>query len=250
MTHAEQIRTALTGGQTSIGGWMQIPDDGVATIMGAAGFDWVALDLEHGRFSEAQLPSLFRAVAARGTVALARVGQVTAYAIKAALDGGASGVILPMIETAQMLREAIAWANYPPRGTRGVGYAAANLFGKELQRDLDGTGPLVVAQIEHAKAVACIDALLETPGLDAVMLGPYDLSASLGVTGEFDHPEFRRAMTTVAAACRRHGIASGVHIVLPEPERLRAAVAEGHRFIAYGTDAVFLWKSAVRPDIA
>ena len=228
---------------------MQIPDDNVAEIMGAAGYDWVAVDLEHGRFSEDRLPSFFRAIAVGGSLPMARVGQVTPYAIKAALDSGAGGVILPMIDTPSLLQDAIGWAHYPPRGVRGVGYSRANLFGKRFDSCVRKADPIVVAQIEHVRAVACIDALLQVPGLDAVMVGPYDLSASMGLTAEFDHPEFCKAMSIIEAACRRHGIPSGLHVVLPTRKALQAAIGEGHRFIAYGTDAVFLWQGAAAPDL-
>jgi 2-dehydro-3-deoxyglucarate aldolase len=244
-----RIREKLKRGAPSIGGWMQIPNDSVAEIMGTAGFDWIALDLEHGRFSEDCLPSMFRSIAAGGSVPLARLGRVAAYDIKAVLDSGAGGIILPMIDTVELLRDAIAWAHYPPRGVRGVGYSRANLFGKRFDQVLSEADPIVVAQIEHVRAIECIDALLQLPGLDAIMVGPYDLSASMGLTAEFAHPQFCEALLSIVTACRRHGVASGMHVVLPQKDALRAAIADGHRFIAYGTDAVFLWQNATVPDI-
>ena len=249
MTGIDDVRRKLRGGQHSIGSWLQISNDSVATIMGAAGFDWVAVDLEHGRFAEESLPTLFRALSAGGTAPFARLGAVSPYTVKAALDAGASGLILPMIDSADLLRDAISWAHYPPRGTRGIGFSAANLFGKHFDGHLKSDDPIVVAQIESANAVACIDALLKLEGLDAVMIGPYDLSASLGVTGDFDNPIFKRSLSDVASACRRHGIASGVHVVVPDRSRLRTALEDGHQFVAYGTDAGFLWSNAGIPDV-
>jgi 2-dehydro-3-deoxyglucarate aldolase len=249
MACVDDIRSKLRNGRPSIGSWLQIPNDAVAAIMGAAGFDWVAVDLEHGRFPEDALPSLFRAIAAGGSAPFARVGTVSPYAIKASLDGGAVGIILPMIDSVELLRDAIAWAHYPPRGTRGIGFSAANLFGKQFDRHLKEADPIVVAQIEDTRAVACIDALIALQGLDAVMIGPYDLSASLGITGQFDNAAFRQVLADVASACRRHGVASGVHVVVPERDRLWSALQEGHQFVAYGTDASFLWKNAEIPNL-
>ncbi len=228
---------------------MQLTDASIGEILGMAGYDWVALDLEHGRFAEDNYPSLFRAIENGGSLPFARVGQISAYAIKAVLDAGACGVILPMIESAKALSDAISWAHYPPRGVRGVGYSRANLFGQRFNEYLGSINPIVVAQIEHINAVKCIGDILKVPRLDAVMVGPYDLSASMGLTEQFDHPEFRAALASVLHACREHGVASGVHIVLPEKDRLQTAIDEGHRFIAYGTDAVFIWSAAVVPDV-
>ena len=246
---ADDIRTLLKSGMPTLGSWMQLPNDSVAEIMGAAGFDWVALDLEHGRFPESSLPSLFRALEAGGCVPFARVGDVTAYSVKAVLDSGGQGVILPMINSADLLSRAMAWAHYPPRGVRGVGYSRANLFGKKFDEYLNVFNPVVVAQIEHVRAVKEIDAILTVPGLDAIMVGPYDLSASMGLTGQFDHPEFAAALTRITDACREHGVASGLHVVTPDKHRVQSAIDDGHRFIAYGTDAIFLWKGATRPDM-
>ncbi len=250
MTTLEQVRGKLRRGEPTIGTWMQLADDSVAEIMGAAGFDWVAIDLEHGRFAEAQLPSLFRAIEATGTLPFVRLGEVSAYRIKAALDAGAKGLILPMIESAEQLERAVSWAMYPPRGTRGVGYSRANLFGSNFDTGISAAPPLIVAQIEHIRAVDGIDALLSVSGLDAIMIGPYDLSASIGATGAFGDEAYKRALSTVIAACKRHGVPCGLHVVQPDEEALRQAIAAGHRFVAYGTDAVFLWKSAKRPEIA
>jgi len=244
----EDIRATLKEGRATIGSWMQLPNDGVAEIMGAGGFDWVALDLEHGRFAEDQLASLFRAIAMGGALPCARIGQVSAYAVKAVMDSGAEGVVLPMIETAELLRDAIGWANFPPRGTRGVGYSRANLFGKNFDPYRERINPLVVAQIEHIRAIENIDAIMTVPGLDAIMVGPYDLSASMGLTGQFDHPDFAAALVRLSEASRRHGVPSGLHVVQPEPARVEAAIREGHQFIAYGVDAVFLWHGARRPN--
>lgn len=245
----EHIRTVLKDGKPTFGSWMQIANDSVAEIMGASGFDWIALDLEHGRMSEEQLPSLFRAIEAGGALPFARIGQVSAYAIKVVMDSGAAGVILPMIESADVLREAVAWAHYPPRGTRGVGYSRANLFGKHFERVLEETDPIIVAQIEHIRAVENIDAIMSVAGLDAIMVGPYDMSASMGLTGQFDHPVFVDVLSKIAMASRKHGIPSGLHIVQPEPARVEAAVEAGHQFIAFGVDAVFLWDGARLPAI-
>lgn len=240
----------LAAGGSSVGSWMQLADSNVAEMLGVSGYDWVAIDLEHGRYAENQLPDIFRALTTGGTLPFARLGQVSAYTVKAALEAGAQGLIFPMVENAAQVRQAVSWAHYPPRGSRGVGYSRANLFGKAFDSYRDAIDPFLVAQIEHKDAAREIDAILDVPGVDAIMIGPYDLSASMGLTGQFDHPDFRAILSGVLSACARKGVPAGQHVVVPDPKRLEATLAEGYRFVAYCTDAIFLWASAARPAIA
>lgn len=229
---------------------MQLADSGVAELMGAAGYDWVAVDLEHGHYTEERLPDIFRALMTGGTLPFARLGQVDAYSIKTALDGGAQGLIFPMVESPEQVRQAVSWSHYPPRGSRGVGYSRANLFGKAFDDYRNSMDPFLVAQIEHRDAARNIEAILAVEGIDAIMIGPYDLSASMGLTGQFDHPAFKDLLAGVNAACARKGMPAGQHVVTPDRRRLEEALAEGYRFVAYCTDAIFLWSGASRPDVA
>lgn len=245
----KNISKKLQKGQPTIGTWLQIPSPDVAEILGRAGYDWVAVDLEHGCFGRQSLPDIFRALELGGTVPLARVARCHPNDIKQALDSGAQGLILPMIETAPQLEKGIASAHYPPHGGRGVGYSRANLFGQNFDNYVSTTGSqvFIVAQIEHIRAVDNLDDILSTDRLDAIMIGPYDLSGSMGITGDFSNPEFKEVMATVLAKARQHNIPSGVHIVQPDEELLTRKIREGYQFIAYGTDAVFLYNGAKCP---
>ena len=184
----------------------------------------------------------------------------TKTAIKAALEAGAQGLIFPMIESREQLDQAISWATYPGhddgrrggeplRENRGVGFCRANAFGKDFDAYMRDTAPRIflVAQIEHIRAVEELDAILSQPRLDAIMVGPYDLSGSMGLTGQFDHPDFKAVMDRIHEACWRHHARMGLHVVQPDPGELRRQVAAGCRFIAYGIDSVFLWQAAARP---
>ncbi len=242
------IRAQLASGDVSIGSWMQLPNASVAEIMGQAGYDWVALDLEHGHFSTHHLPDLFRALELGGTLPLVRLAHGHAKDCKTALDAGAGGVIVPMVESAReltLVRDACRW---PPAGTRGVGFNRANLFGKHFDAyAAEAQAPLLVAMIEHVRAVGELDAILQVEGLDAILIGPYDLSASLGVTGQFDDQTFIETMGRIRAACAARGVPSGVHVVAPEPAVLRQRLADGYRFLAYSIDSVFLNAASERP---
>ncbi len=242
------IRKSLALNHLSIGSWMQIPHSSVAEIMGQAGYDWVAVDMEHGAISVSQLPDIFRALEIGGTLPLVRLAEGQPKDCKQALDAGAGGVIVPMIESAAQLIKVRDASRWPPAGTRGVGFSRANLFGKHFDAyAVEAQAPLLVAMIEHIRAVENLDEILQVEGLDAVLIGPYDLSASMGLTAKFDSPKFIAAMDRIRALCSRHCVPSGVHVVMPDTDALQQRIAEGYRFIAYSTDAVFLNKSTTSP---
>jgi 2-dehydro-3-deoxyglucarate aldolase len=247
-TATQQLRERLRQGGHSVGSWIQIPHASVAEIMGQAGYDWVAVDLEHGSISVHQLPDLFRALELGSTLPLARLARGHFKDCKQALDAGAAGVIVPMVAKAEHLltvRDACRW---PPAGTRGVGFSRGNLFGKHFDAYRDeAQAPFLVAMIENIRAVENLEAILSVEGLDAILIGPYDLSASMGLTGQFDHADFQSAQARIHELCGKHNIPFGVHVVMPNPDQLRHHVAAGYRFIAYSLDSVFLHTAVANP---
>jgi 2-dehydro-3-deoxyglucarate aldolase len=179
----------------------------------------------------------------------ARVAEASRDNVKAALDSGALGLILPMIENTAQLEQALAWAHYPPKGCRGVGYCRANAYGAKFSEYLtESENIFMVAQIEHIKAVDSLEAILALPGLDAIMVGPYDLSGSMGIIGQLDHPDVTAAMNRIAALAKHAGVPMGTHVVMPDPAELSARVREGYLFLAYGIDAVFLRGASSCPE--
>lgn len=259
---ANGIRTIIEQGRPSIGTWLQLPSADVAEIMARAGYDWVAIDMEHGSFGPSILPNIVRAIECGGAAPFARLPEADKVWIKAALEAGAQGLIFPMIESAEQLEKAIDLSTYPGQDFwrtgapapeyRGVGFCRANQFGKDFSHYRENTAPqiFIVAQIEHIRAVENIDAILSNKRLDAIMVGPYDLSGSMGLTGEFSNPVFQAAMNRIASACARHGAVMGAHVVEPEPALLEEEIKRGSRFISYGIDTVFLWQAAQRPKVA
>ena len=245
------LRAKLRGGGTTIGSWMQIPHASVAEIMGQAGYDWVALDLEHGAIALHQIPDLCRALELGGTLPLARVAHGHPKDCKQALDAGVGGVIVPMIESAAQLTAARDHCRWPPAGTRGVGFSRANLFGKHFDAYREeAQAPLLVAMIEHVRAVENLDAILAVQGLDAVLIGPYDLAASMGLTAQFTELRFIEVLQRVRSLTDSRRVPCGIHVVEPDPATLNRHLEEGYRFIAYSLDAVFLNSHASRPGRA
>lgn len=241
------IRKLLASGQPTIGSWMQIPHPSVAEIMGQAGYDWVAVDMEHGAIAVHQLPDLFRALELGGTLPLVRLAQGHTKDCKQALDAGAGGVIVPMVESAGQLTQVRDICRWPPAGTRGVGFSRANLFGKHFDAYREeAQAPLLVAMIEQFHALDHLEKILQVEGLDAILIGPYDLSASMGLTAKFGALEFIAVIDSIRKLCKQYCIPCGVHVVMPDSVLLKERIDEGYQFIAYSIDAVFLNSASIR----
>jgi 4-hydroxy-2-oxoheptanedioate aldolase len=221
----------------------------VANLLAIAGLDWVLFDLEHGAGDEGLLQSQMLAAEADGAAAVARTETFERIRIGRVLDLGARGVMLPRVDSAAQAAEAMAHLRYPPDGDRGVaGANRARRFGLRTDPFAAANGEIAgIVQIESAQAVAEVDAIAAVPGVDALFVGPNDLSHSLGVPGDLDAPVFRDAVQRVLAAAREHGRAAG--ILAPTPERARAFIAEGFTLVALGNDATLL-AGAVRDALA
>lgn len=243
------IRNRLRDGGTSVGSWMQIPNASVAEIMGQAGYDWVALDMEHGAISLHQLPDLCRALELGGTLPLVRLANRQPEGCAQVLDSGVGGVIVPSVESSEQLlriRDACRW---PPAGKRGVGFSRANLFGQRFDTyRQEAQAPLLVAMIEHVAALEQLPEIVAVEGLDAILIGPYDLSASLDCTGAFSDPRFISTMAAIQDIASGGGVACGIHVVTPSPEELRTRQTSGYRFLAYSIDSVIIRLGATRPQ--
>jgi len=237
----KKIRNNLNSGETSIGTWQQIPHPSISEILGSNGFDWVAVDMEHGSVGVHQLPDLFRAIELGGSLPLARVAMAKEKDCRQALDAGAGGVIIPMIESADQLDSLVKVSCWPPSGNRGVGFSRANLFGKNFdQYKSEAQAPLIIAQIENITAVDNLDTILKVEGLDAIIIGPYDLSASLGLTGDFNNSNFKRTIKKIIVTCKDRKIPAGYHIVNQNTNTLNEKINEGYQFIAFSMDSVVL----------
>jgi len=244
----EEIRQKLSSGTYSLGSWMQIPNSSIAEIMGQSGYDWVAVDLEHGSISVNQLPDIFRALELGNTLPLVRLAEAQAKDCKQALDAGAGGVIVPMVEDSKQLEFIRDYCRWPPSGKRGVGFSRANLFGKFFKDYIDeAQKPLLVAIIESIKAVENLESILKVKGLDAVLIGPYDLSASMNLTAKFEDEEFLHIIEKIRTLANQHSVASGIHVVNPKHDDLKQRIDEGYQFIAYSLDSVFLLKGCENP---
>lgn len=244
-----QLRERLRQGHPVIGSWLNTASPIAAELMATAGFDFLTVDIEHSAVDLPQAQALFQAIKAGNPACapLARLAGNVYADTKRFLDAGAAGVIAPFINTGDQARELVRAVKYPPQGMRGVGYCRANDYGLHLERSVAQANEqtFVCVQIEHADALANLDQIFAVAGIDAAIIGPYDLSASMGITAQFDHPEMRAATKHILAACQKHGIAPGIHVVQPEPAEVVARLQEGYRFIAYSLDITMLLRASL-----
>ncbi|HWR22541.1 MAG TPA: aldolase/citrate lyase family protein [Feifaniaceae bacterium] len=236
------FRSALMQKKPLIGSWIQTGSPAAAEILAGAGFDWIAVDCEHSSIGIEEFTQAARGLHGRDVTALARVRENDTLAIRQALDMGAEGVIVPMVNSAEEAKKAVAAAKYPPLGRRGFGYCRANNWGMDFDAYAARANEdvSVIVMIESREAVEQIDAILEVEGVDGVFVGPYDMSGSYGCVGKTDDPVIAKACQIVAEACERHRKAAGRHIVQPSREAVSQALEQGFTFIALGADIVFL----------
>ena len=241
-----KLRWALLQREVTLGSWVQIGHPGVAEVLARAGFDWVCVDLEHGAIDLESTANLFRALGGSGCVPVARLPVNDPTWIHRVLDAGARGLIIPMVKTAAEAEAAIREAKYPPRGVRGFGYSRANGHGADFAAYIESANDEIamIMQIEHKDAVANLDAILRVDGVDGVFVGPLDLSGSMGITGQIEHPQMVAALAQYRSVCAAHGKAAGMHLVRPDETSIRRALEDGYTMIALGLDNVFLQEGA------
>jgi 2-dehydro-3-deoxyglucarate aldolase len=222
----------------SIGSWITLAHPSIAEIMASAGFDWLAVDLEHSVVTIREAEELIRVISLKGVAPFVRLSSNNPEQIKRVMDAGAHGVIVPMVNSVQSAVAAVAAVKYPPMGERSFALARAHSYGAKFQEYLDWqeNNSMVVVQIEHIEAVNNLEAILSVPGVDAYFVGPYDLSGSIGIPGQFDHPDFIQAMATIRRIAKDSGKPGGMHIVEPDTAALLQCIKEGNKFLAYSMD--------------
>jgi 2-keto-3-deoxy-L-rhamnonate aldolase RhmA len=239
------LRRRILAGETLFGAWASLASPGSAELLGRAGYDWVVVDMEHGYTTESELLAHLTAIEGSGSVALVRPQSGERLRIGRALDMGAAGIVVPRLDTAEQVREAVTFLRYPPTGQRGVALltrgarlgTVSHAGVAALNDDIVG-----IVQIESPSALEAADDLAAIDGVDVLFVGPADLSHSLGIPGQFANATYQDALKKVVAACRAHGKAPG--ILLYDHASFRPHLDLGFTFVGLGADISFVNEGA------
>lgn len=227
----------------SIGSWLSTGSPYIAEIMAKAGFEWLVIDMEHSAANGIMMVQrLIQVIDLSGCKPLVRVGSSDPLQIKLVLDAGAKGIIVPMVNSKDDALAVVRAAKYAPQGRRGVGLWRAQGYGRNFKEYFDTFNDegLVIAQVEHIDAIDNIIEILAVDGIDGFIVGPYDLSASIGAPGDFSNPGYLKAIKKLENVIAQTNKWVGIHIVHPDRKVLRERLAKGYNFIAYGVDFTYL----------
>jgi 4-hydroxy-2-oxoheptanedioate aldolase len=241
------FRDRTLNGETLFGLFLDLGSPASAELCGSIGYDWLLVDLEHGAATEADLLGLLQAVEVGGSIPLVRPQSGERLRIGRALDMGARGIMVPRLDSADQAREAVTFLRYPPAGVRGVatrvrGAGLGVVSHGEIRRLNDRVVGIV--QIESIGGLRDVDSIASIDGVDVLFVGPADLTHSLGIPGEFDHPDYRAALEAVVRACRAHGKAAG--ILVYDTAVVPGLLELGFTFVGIGSEGAFVAESARR----
>ena len=239
------LKDKLKKKKLTIGSWITLAHPAIAEIMAKSGFDWLAVDMEHSVITLSEAQNLIQVIELCQVTPLVRVSENEPTLIKRVMDAGAHGVIVPMVNTADDARSAVSSVKYPPVGKRGVGLARAQGYGLEFEKYKNWVNKhsVVIVQIEHIEAVDNLDEILECPGVDGFIVGPYDLSASLGKPGNYQNSAVTDAINEIRRKSKKHRCVSGFHVIPPDYRQVIKKAKEGYLFIGFSLDTLFLGNS-------
>jgi len=229
-----------------LGTWITLAHPAIAEIFSNAGFDWLTIDMEHSVIDLFDAENLIRTANLSGSIPLVRLPSNDEVIIKRILDAGSAGIIIPQINSEDELVRAIKATKYAPDGIRGAGLARAQSYGEDFDgyKSIVDNDMLIIAQIEDKKALKNLDSILSVPQLDAIIIGPYDLSASMGKAGQLDDKEVTEAIDKIVQKSIDQGVSCGIHIIEPNTDELNSRIKEGFNFIAYSLDIRMLSHNA------
>lgn len=236
------LKNKLINNELTIGSWLTMNETNIVEIMAQAGFEWLCVDIEHTSIDLEATKKLIITIQSSNMKALVRVSKNEEVVIKRVMDMGADGVIIPMVNSEADAQQAVGFVRYPPHGNRGVGLSRAQGYGECFNEYKEWVlkEAIIIAQIEHVDGVKDIENILAVDGIDGTIIGPYDLSGSLGFPGQFERDDVKEAIDKVKKACKKANKPYGFHVIQSDPEHMKKRILEGASFLAYSTDFFFL----------
>ncbi|UCH98657.1 MAG: 2,4-dihydroxyhept-2-ene-1,7-dioic acid aldolase [Candidatus Aminicenantes bacterium] len=236
------FRQRIKEGKPLVGTLQALNSPEVTEILVSAGFDWLWIDLEHSTIDVEGAQRILQA-AGNNCPCVLRVPGGDQVWIKKLLDIGPAGVIIPQVKSAREASEIVQFCRYPPEGTRSVGLSRAHGYGMRFREYVANANQnvAVIMQIEHIDAVKEIEAIVKIQGIDALLIGPYDLSGTMGKIGQVNDPEVQKQIDRVRQVCLHTGMPLGIFTT--NPEEVKTFIEQGYIVIAVGIDTMFLGKS-------
>lgn len=237
-----RLKSKLANKQVTIGSWITLGHLSIAEIMADAGFDWLCVDLEHSVINYYEAEVLIASIQSKGLFSYVRVGENNPTIIKRVLDAGADGVIVPMVNSGDDAVRAVQAVKYPPIGKRGVGLARAQAYGFGFDQYAGSVNKKtrIIAQIEHIDAINNLEDILSVQGIDGTIIGPYDLSGSLGKPGKYDDEKVKQALLKYERIGLKHKKPIGFHVIEPDHKLVLEKIHKGYTFLAFSLDTMFL----------
>ncbi len=242
------LRAKLRNRERVFAAWTSLAHPSITEIFCRMGVDFIGIDIEHSTISQEQAQRIVAASQGNGSLCLPRVASHNMEMIKRLLDSGADGLIIPTVSTPQEVEQLVSWCKYPPIGKRGFGISRGQGYGfdfAEYTKEWNSISSLII-QIETVQGVENIEELLKYDEVDGAMVGPYDLSASLGIPGQLDHPRVEEACKHIIEACAKHGKSCGTQLVEPDQQNLAKSFSLGYTFVVLASDIFLLWKWSER----
>lgn len=242
---AQNLKDKLEKREITLGTWITLGHSAIAEILSSCPFDWLVIDMEHSVIELSQAQQMIQVISLSGKVPLVRLSDQSPTLIKRIMDAGAAGVLVPNVKTVEEARAAVAAVKYPPKGTRGVGLARAQWYGLSFKRyeEWVNEGSIVIVQIEHALGVENLKKILAVPGIDGMIIGPYDLSGSIGLPGKLNDPRVERLVKKSIQTALEMNVTAGFHVVQPDLKEVELRIQQGFNFIGYSLDTIVLGKT-------
>lgn len=239
-----ELKSKLRNRERVFGAWTSLAHPSITEMFTHSGVDFVGIDIEHSTINQGESQRIIAASQAGGSLCLPRIASHNMEMVKRLLDSGADGIIVPMISTTEGVEKIISWIKYPPVGNRSYGIARGQGYGVDFEKYTNEWNDIssIIVQIESKEGIENIDKILSYDEIDGAMIGPYDLSGSLGIPGQIDSPIIAEAVKKVINACNRHGKACGTQDIAPDKESVEKAFKTGYTFIVLASDIFILWK--------
>jgi 2-dehydro-3-deoxyglucarate aldolase len=237
-----ELKKHLRQQKLILSGWTSIGNSQISELLLESKINCLGIDIEHSTISQEQSMHIILACNNKAKSCLPRVASHNPESIRRLLDSGADGIIVPNVESNADVKKIVNWVKYPPIGKRGYGIARAQNYGHDFKKYTKGWNKdsILMIQIESINAVNNIESIIDDPNIDCVIVGPYDISGSLGIPGQIQHEKVVKACKIVITACKKYNLSCGIHVPSVTEQSIRDSIKKGFNFIILASDVFIL----------